>query len=181
MRPWYDPTTVGFLPLLETQPWQMSTAERAYLVLLVSQLRPRHAVEVGSGGSTIAMEQFARRLTVVDPNPTDAVVELKGVELVQARSQDVLAGLITPDVDFVLIDGDHGFDAVTSDLTACLDQPKHARVVLMHDTADAVCREAIDGAGLDDCPWVHHVDLDVVPGHGGWGGLGVVHLNLVPR
>ncbi|MEL7210001.1 MAG: hypothetical protein AAGK32_17510, partial [Actinomycetota bacterium] len=65
-----DPTKIGLLSLLETEPWQMSTAERAYLVLLLSQLRPRRAVEVGSGGSTIVLAEFARRLTVVDPCPS---------------------------------------------------------------------------------------------------------------
>jgi hypothetical protein len=175
---WYDPTSVGLLPLLDTEPWQMSTAERAYFVLLLSQLRPRRAIEVGSGGSTVILEKFCRKVTVVDPYPSPAIADL-AVRVVEAPSQDVLARLVKPNVEFVLIDGDHGPEAVAADVRACLGQPKRGRVLLLHDTGNSICREAIESVDLAATPWVHHVDLDAVPGVDGWGGLGVVHLNWI--
>ena len=182
----------GTARLLTTEPWHMSMGERAYLVLLLSQFRPRFAVEVGSGASTVVLTEFSERVVVVDPTPSDLLAGLsrrrgrrRGLKVVRKPSQTHLARVMKPEVDFVLIDGDHDPAVVRSDIeTVLASRPSEGRLLLMHDVGDEACRSGIEAVDWDGCPWVHHVDLDVVlppADNTAWGGFGIAHLYPEPR
>lgn len=183
----------GHARLLDVEPWQMSMAERAYLVLLLSQMRPAKAVEVGSGGSTVVLAEFCKELTVVDPEPSPLLEPLRrgrlrnrrGVRVVEGPSQQHLAAELTPEVDLVLIDGDHAREMIRQDVQTVLDaRPAKQRLVLLHDTANPECRAGMEAADWEACPWVHFVSLDQIeapPSNPHWGGLGVAHLYAHPR
>lgn len=157
----------------------MNMAERAYLVMMLDHLRPTHAVEVGSGPSTLVIAEMAKRVTVVDPYPSDLIP--RGVKVVKRPSQRALRRIVRPGVDFVLIDGDHSPEAVRIDVDSCLSRPSKNRMLVMHDTGNDDCRAGIEASGLRDCEWVHHVDLDIAPPRDGWGGLGIAKMHHDPR
>jgi hypothetical protein len=181
------------LPFFEDAVCQMSFGERAALAGLLSALRPRTAVEVGTyeGGSLRVLAAFSDRVHTIDLfdlvpdrdhyrnvsfHTGDSAVELPALlaELTRAGTA----------VDFALIDGDHSSDGVHRDLLAVLDSPAaRSAVIVLHDTMNPEVRAGIERAGLSERPTVVYYELDFVPGYefaGGhfdgqvWGGLGLV-------
>ena len=84
-------------------------------------------------------------------------------------------------LNFVLIDADHSAEGVRRDIETLIQRPRPPRerlFILMHDSANLECRRGISSAGWAACPYVHHVELDFVPGqiveHGTRDGRGEV-------
>lgn len=172
---------------------QMSFGERAALAGLLSQLKPRRAVEIGTyeGGSLRLISTHSRHVYTFDLD--DLVLDkrrLSNVSFHQGDSKVTLPPVLaryaagSVSVDFVLIDGDHSAEGVRGDLMNVLDSPAcHRTVIVLHDTMNAGVRAGIESAGLASDPRVVYVELDFVPGyefrggdfdHQRWGGLGLV-------
>lgn len=156
--------------------WWMSHAERCAILHVLSQAKAPAAIEVGTaqGG---CLDQIRRHVDFavsidIDPEvgktlaPVMANVEFfcgnskglipKAFELCAQRGKAV---------GFVLIDADHSYDAVQADIHAVLQhKPTRPVWILMHDSSDHICRNAIAQARWLESPFVHAVDLDFVPG-----------------
>jgi hypothetical protein len=171
----------------------MSFGERAALEGLLSELKPRVAVEIGTfkGGSLRRIAAHSRHVDSFDLY--DLVVDKRAFRNVRfftgdskARVPPVLARYAEQGVavDFVHIDGDHSADGVRADLMNILTSPACARtVIVLHDAMNAEVRSGIESVGLAGHPRVVYVELDFVAGYefvGGswhgqrWGGLGLV-------
>jgi hypothetical protein len=156
-------------------PWKMTVAERFILLGLLDHLRPSCAIEVGTagGGSLQVLSAAAGKVYSLDIDPTtpDRLRGFPNVEFRIGDSRETLPRLLdelraqrTP-YPFVLIDGDHRADGVRRDIGCLLTAPPPTRTyVLMHDSFNPDCREGIRTAGWEACPFVHEVELDVVPG-----------------
>src|SRR5205823_14273277 len=61
-----------FVDEREPQIWQMTSAERATLFFLLSQINPQCSIEIGSakGGSLAVLSQFSQIVYSRDINPT---------------------------------------------------------------------------------------------------------------
>ncbi len=181
------------LPFFDDAVCQMSFGERAALAGVLSSLRPRTAVEVGTyeGGSLGVLAAFADCVHTIDL--FDLVSDRGAYPNVRFRHGDSaveLPGLLSEleatgtAVDFALIDGDHSSEGVHRDLLAVLGSPVcAATVILLHDTMNPEVRAGIERAALSARPEVVYYELDFVPGYefsGGhfdgqvWGGLGLV-------
>jgi hypothetical protein len=66
---------------------------------------------------------------------------------------------------FVLIDGDHSTEGVRSDINAVLRyKPIRPLYIVFHDSFHPQCREGILGASWQQCPYIHYVEVDYIPG-----------------
>jgi hypothetical protein len=91
--------------------------------LLDREVRPEHTtLETGAGRSTLVfLRKSVRRHIAIQPDPVefdgirqfcrDHEVPLENLEPILARSQDYLTHANLPELDTVLIDGDHSFPA----------------------------------------------------------------------
>ena len=94
------------------------------------------------------------------------------VHFIAGKSWEVLPDLLKKISDeqlrlgFILIDGDHTSEGVRNDINAILRNynPIGRLVILFHDSFNPVCRKGILQAGWADCPFVHYVDIDYIPG-----------------
>ena len=124
--------------------WGTSMAQMVSLfVPVLDAVGAVRVVEVGAyGGDLTAVlaawaEGSGARVVAVDPSPQPALVELAQsnphVELVQEKSLDALGGM--SDVDAVVIDGDHNYYTVLSELRLLAESAKAGSfpLVLMHD------------------------------------------------
>jgi hypothetical protein len=176
------------IPLLAAPDWQMSFGERAALEGVLSQLRPRLAVEVGSaeGGS---LRRIARHSACVHSfdlvPPAPGVAQRPNVTLHTGDSHRLLRewlSTVGAPLDFALVDGDHSRKGVGTDLAQLLDAACAQRtVVLLHDSAHPETRDGILDA-LHGRP-VAYCDLDFYPGYTfargsfadeRWGGLALL-------
>jgi hypothetical protein len=182
--------------------WQMSMAERATVLYLLSRMRQKEiAIEVGTyrGGFLRVLERhFARAYSLdVDHSQVWGRQELGRRGHVEWREGDsratlpqVLAELRGQPVNLILIDGDHEAAVVAEDIrNVLLFVPVAPLVVLMHDSWYGPTREAINGAPWHLSPYVQSVEKDLVPGElvGGprgnffVGGLAMALLDPTPR
>lgn len=192
-------------PNVPTRNWQMLTSERMALTGLLARLRPRHALEVGVyyGGSLSLIAQFCDRVWALDNDPAvpTRFSIPPNVELRIGDAAEVLASMLdeldAADValNFVLIDADHSAGAVRRDIEAVIHRPAPVRepmFIVMHDSGNPECRRGIYTADWASCPFVHHVELDFVPGQiiehairddrsEVWGGLALAYLSPQPR
>jgi hypothetical protein len=168
--------------------------EMACFQSLLSHLRPRCAVEIGtSTGSTFELiHRHSQSAISIDPNP-DVKARLQGrfpdAEFITATSSQALSPLLarlkrdSVPLEFVFVDGNHTEDFVREDIQTLLKyQPVSKLVVVMHDSFNPGCRRGILGVDWNSNPWCHFVDVDFSPGvlHPDaairgqmWGGLGV--------
>jgi Methyltransferase domain len=189
------PEAVDFrtIPLLHDPLWQMSFGERAALEGLLSQLKPRLSIELGTaqGGSLERIAFHSERVhtfDLIDPpinRASYANVEFHVGDSHEALP-DELARLVTEGrtVDFALVDGDHSADGVRQDLEDLLASPAVANtIIVLHDTVNEMVRAGIEQVHLEAFPKVAYVELDFVAGymfrepsllHELWGGLGLV-------
>lgn len=157
--------------------WQMSAAERATIFYLFGKMPSRRvAIEVGSfkGGFTHVLSRHFEKVYSLDIDHRNIVgrEQLANVEWVTGDSATTLPALIDKinrsrkeHVDFVLIDGDHAFGAVLSDINSVLRlRPRDEVVVLLHDSWYKPTRDAINVADWNGCPFVHLVEKDFVAG-----------------
>jgi len=155
--------------------WQMDPAERLALTGLLEHLRPELSVEIGSkyGGSLAVLSRYSKRVVSfdIDPEVPTRLSRFSNVEFVIGDSRktlpEVLRRLRTEGsaVSFALVDGDHTADGVREDCRAFLaERPLSTLYVLMHDSLNPDVRRGIAGAGWEACPFVHALELDMVPG-----------------
>jgi SAM-dependent methyltransferase len=192
-------------PNVLTTNWQMLTSERMALTGLLARLRPRHAVEVGVyyGGSLSLIAQFCERVWAVDidpevparfPIPPNVDLRVGDAAGLLANMLDELDAIGVA-VNFMLIDADHTAGGVQRDIETVIHRPAPPRepmIIVMHDSGNPECRRGINSADWASCPYVHHVELDFVPGQiiehairddrsEVWGGLALAYLSPQPR
>ncbi len=157
--------------------WQMSSSERLTVIALLDQIRPQLSLEIGTyrGGSLQVLSHFSQRVLSVDVRP-EVPIELAGrfsnVAFHTGNSSEVLPQVvselnrnrITP--GFILIDGTHSTEGVRTDINSVLGlKPTKEVVVLLHDSFNPGCRQVMRDAARHECPYVHEVELDFVPGN----------------
>ncbi len=192
-------------PDVLTVEWQMLPVERMALTGLLSRIRPRNALEIGTyyGGSLSLIAQFSERVWAVDIDPEvpqrfrippNVDLRIGNAEgLVDRMLNELEAADIA--LNFILIDADHSTDGVRRDIEIVIQRkipPKENCFILMHDSGNPQCRRGIMTADWSSCPYVHYVELDFVPGqiieHTAqdsrsevWGGLAMAYLSPEPR
>jgi cephalosporin hydroxylase len=187
--------------------WNMENYERMTLMALLGWLKPQVSIEVGTreGGCTSVLATYSQKVYTldIDPSCAESVRELPNAELVIGSSADTLPGVIKritdagESLEFALIDGDHSELGVRRDIEALLAyKPLRPCYIVMHDSFNPFCRQGMIDTPWSDCPYVHKVDLDFVPGRmfhpdekwftlaigkEMWGGLGLAVLRPEPR
>lgn len=177
---------------LDHHQWQMSWAERCALIVLLQELKPQCAIEVGTaqGGSLSVLAEYCQKVYSLDIDPLckqRLQKNFPNVEFVIGNSEETLPSLIellkkrgeTP--GFVLIDGDHRTESVKRDIESILTfHPGRPLYIVMHDSFNPGCRRGILEAAWEDNPYVHSVELDFIQGgfcadleffRQMWGGL----------
>jgi hypothetical protein len=161
--------------------WLMSQVERQWLLSTAESVAPRRAVEVGAGGSTLALARYSKRVTSIDKrrHPALRAAAPRNVRLWHGKSRWLLPlAMRLPGVDLVLIDGDHNFLGARDDVNDVLRfRPDGDRLLVMHDVSNEQCRAGIEAAEWSSCPWIVDIDLDVIESDTGWGGIGVARLH----
>jgi hypothetical protein len=156
--------------------WQMTNCERFALSGLLKRLQPKLSLEIGTymGGSLQVLARFSEAVISVDIDPGVAARLAGKFPNVEFRSGD--SSRLLPDlvrelneqkrpVGFVLIDGDHSAAGVRRDIEALLElQPQQQVVFVLHDSFNPACREGMRTANWAKSPFVHHVELDFIPG-----------------
>jgi hypothetical protein len=172
---------------------QMSFGERAALEGILSELAPRLALEIGTaeGGNLRRIANRSQHVHSIDLSHEPAGTDLPlNVELHTGDSSHVLPALLTQfeqsgqALDFVLVDGDHSYEGVRSDLELLLASTCSTRtVILVHDTMNPEVRAGIASGAFHERPAVVYYELDFVPGYvyrrgtardTAWGGLGLI-------
>jgi len=155
---------------------QMTTCEWMALQHILSGLRTKRAVEVGTykGGSLQVLAHFCECVDSIDIDPSiaNSLANLFcNVTFHTGSSAELLPSVLRSDgkgcepVGFVLIDGDHSTEGVRRDINAVLSVPPSCEmVVLMHDAFNPDCRAGILSANWQLCPHVHEVEIDYIPG-----------------
>jgi hypothetical protein len=177
--------------MFDDRVWQMSLGERAAVEGVLSQLRPKLAIEIGSmeGACLRRIAAHAGEAHSFDLSPPSLPVP-DNVTLHTGDSHELLPQFLDElveqgrDVDFVMVDGDHSSGGVRQDVEDLLNSRALARcVILVHDTANERVRRGLDGVHFEAWPKVAHVELDWVPGrlfaepalrNELWFGLGLV-------
>ncbi|MGZ6644962.1 MAG: class I SAM-dependent methyltransferase [Solirubrobacteraceae bacterium] len=164
------------LPVVSADRWQMQQGERFALDGLLSQLRPRLAIEVGTfeGGSLRRIAAHAEHVHAFDLDPKVAALadELDNVSFHIGDSTELLPRLLADlgreggHVDFALIDGAHTREAVRGDGAALLAaEACRQTVIVFHDSANVAVRAGLEDLDLPDHPKVALALLDCVPGY----------------
>jgi Methyltransferase domain len=179
--------------------WQMTYGERFALEGLLSQLKPRLAIETGTaqGGSLRRIAAHTDEVHAFDlvPAVADLAEELPNAHFHIGDSAILLPQVLSEfesaerHVDFALIDGDHSFEGVQRDTRAILDSAacRHT-VIVFHDAANDEVRGGLEAMDLPSHPRVALCMLDFVPGYicvaghatyplAIWNGLGLVVLD----
>jgi hypothetical protein len=177
--------------IFEDGVWQMSRGERSAVEGLLSQLKPKLAIEIGSmeGACLRRIAAHANEVHSFDLTPP-TLAQPDNVVLHTGDSHELLAPLLAElaeqdrNVEFVIVDGDHTPEGVRRDLEDLLDSTAVARtVILIHDTANERVRRGIEAVRFAAWPKVAHVELDWIPGqlfaeprlrNELWFGLGLV-------
>lgn len=156
--------------------WQMTSCERFALQSLLRDLRPVLALEIGTyrGGSLQVLSHYSQFVISVDIDPKVEQLlsgKFSNVRFIAGDSSDCLPELVRKlneskqPVGFILVDGDHSSEGVRRDIEALLELiPQQQIVILMHDSFNPGCRRGMRTADWEKSPYVHHVELDFIPG-----------------
>lgn len=187
------PLAAAPVPMWADEVCQMSFGERAALEGILSQRKPRLAIEIGTyeGGSLRFLAAHCGHVHTLDLY--DLVEDRAAYGNVTFHTGDsklllpeLLGRLETErrEVDFALVDGDHSAEGVRTDLANLLNSSSTgSTLILLHDTMNEETRAGIERVELSAHPKVVYHELDFVPGYefvGGhfdgqvWGGLGIV-------
>jgi hypothetical protein len=177
--------------IFEVDPWQMSFGERAALEGVLSQVKPRLALEIGTaeGGSLARIAAYSDEVHSIDIVRCPAS-QPDNVTLHVGDSHELLPKLLgrfaseSRTIDFVLVDGDHSRAGVRQDLIDLLSSPAASRtVIVLHDTFNGEVRAGITDVDFASYPDVALVELDMTGGYMArtgpfagqlWGGIGLV-------
>lgn len=185
--------------------WEMSTAEQFTLAGMLNSLRPEVAIEIGThfGGSLQVLAAYCGKVHSIDIDPevqAQLASRFDRVRFHTGSSRDHIPKVLSEierageKLGFVLVDGDHTAAGVQSDIESLLrHRPKVPLHIVLHDSFNPDCRKGMRRAAWSDCPYIHAVDLDFVPGtfhataSGGafarsmWGGFAWALLKPEPR
>lgn len=184
------------------RPWMMHLSERAGFVQILRHRRPPVAIEIGvhQGGSLGVTAHYSEKVYGLDlacPEKETLTGLWPNAEIREGDSRKTLPALLAElqatgaELGFALVDGDHSAEGVTADLDHLLAwQPRAPLWIVMHDSFNPACRAGMRAARWEECPYVHSVNLDYVPGaliappdrsDPMWGGLGLALLLPEPR
>jgi hypothetical protein len=156
--------------------WQMTNCERLALIALLKRLQPILSIEVGTylGGSLQVLSRFSESVISVGIDPgvaTRLAGKFSNVEFRSGNSTELLPHLVQElneqkrPVGFILVDGDHSEWGVRRDIDVLLDlQPQRETTLIFHDSFNPDCRRGMRTANWTKSPFVHHVELDFIPG-----------------
>lgn len=154
----------------------MTNCERFALASLVERVRPPVSLEVGTylGGSLQVLAKYSQRVISVDIDPAVGnrlLGKFNNVEFKTGDSKTCLEQVVaelndsSEAVGFVLIDGDHSREGVCRDINTILKiVPRQRCLIILHDSFNPECREGMRMAAWSECPYVHYVELDFIPG-----------------
>jgi hypothetical protein len=180
------------LDLLEAEGWQMVGGERAALEGVLSRMRPRLAIEIGTadGGSLRCLARHCEEVHSFDLHHGEQIARLANVELHTGDSHALLTQTLATFgrdgrvVEFALVDGDHTTEGVRRDVEDLLSSDAVRRtVILAHDACNPEVRAGLEHVDYAACGKVSMVDLDFVSGHLSragpfanqlWGGLALI-------
>jgi Methyltransferase domain len=170
--------------------WQMAPGERAAVEGLLAQICPAVAIEIGTaqGGSLRRIAHYSDEVHAFDLAPEVDRGEFPNVTFHVGDSHHLLPRVLEDlaregrNVDFALVDGDHGPAGARHDLEALLRSPAlRQSTIVMHDTMNEGVRGAFERIDWDAYGKVAFADLCFVQldqslsGLGErWGGLGLV-------
>ncbi|MGV3580263.1 class I SAM-dependent methyltransferase [Brevundimonas sp.] len=184
------------------QDWHMQYSERVALHYILSRINPDVSIEIGTFrcGSLGPISRASKNVYTfdIDPNQHRNKAQFPNVEFITGNSAHTLPPIIEylnkseRELEFILVDGSHEEEGVRLDLVECLKyRPKKSpTMIVMHDSSNPVVRAGIKKAPWQECPYVHALDLDFVPGMlynradiAGeiWGGLAVALMLPQPR
>ncbi|MCP4778522.1 MAG: class I SAM-dependent methyltransferase, partial [Planctomycetaceae bacterium] len=185
--------------------WQMTRCEKYAFEKLLQIADAEVAIEIGTykGGSLQLISQHAEHVYSLDISPTcreELASQFANVDFRTGDSKALIADVLDEirqrgsRLGFVLIDGDHTTEGVRGDINAVLQHvPDRDMYVVFHDSFNPPAREGILSAAWQDCPYVHFVEVDYVPGvyhhqafdtapaRSMYGGLAVALLKPEPR
>jgi len=156
--------------------WQMTRCEKFGLASLLQAAQPEVAIEIGTykGGSLQLISVHSTKTYSIDisPVPRETLSDhFRNVELLTGESNLLVPEVLKKitgrgeDLGFVLIDGDHSTEGVRSDIEALLHhEPTTPVYVVIHDSFHPPCRKGILDASWQECPFVHYVEVDFIPG-----------------
>lgn len=165
---------------------------------LVELSQAEVAIEIGThkGGSLQVLSPHAKKVYSIDIDPgckERLGSRFSNVDFRTGDSKQLIATVLKEihnngeTLGFVLIDGDHSTEGVRADINAVLKDhvPTRPVYILFHDSFNPPCRDGILTAAWQECPYVHFVEVDFIPGvfHAQafddatagsmWGGLSV--------
>lgn len=185
--------------------WQMTRCEKYAFEKLLQIADTEVAIEIGTykGGSLQLISRNAEHVYSLDISPTckeELGSQFTNVDFRTGDSKALIADVLDEirqrgsQLGFVLIDGDHTTEGVRGDINAVLQHvPDRDMYVVFHDSFNPPAREGILSAAWQDCPYVHFVEVDYVPGvyhdqafdtapaRSMYGGLAVALLKPEPR
>ncbi|MCH2211523.1 MAG: class I SAM-dependent methyltransferase [Fuerstiella sp.] len=155
--------------------WQMTRCEKLAFASILDAAAPEIAIEIGTykGGSLQLISRKSKQVYSLDIASLDDTLakHFDNVEFRTGPSQQLLPALLRQiqeerqPLGFVLIDGDHSTEGVRQDINAVLQyEPIRPLYIVFHDSFHPPCREGILSASWQDCPWVHYVEVDFIPG-----------------
>jgi predicted O-methyltransferase YrrM len=165
--------------------WQMSAAERMAMFYILDRMPKKDiAIEIGSykGGCTRVLSQQFKKVVSIDIDHTAIAGKdaYENVDWLTGMSTDMLpvAFGTYKDVDFIIVDGDHGYDGAYKDLMLCIESNA---IILVHDAAySETARAIMDFKELN--AETHIVDIKFVPGEpfgeGLIGGFAIIYRKM---
>jgi hypothetical protein len=156
--------------------WQMTRCEKYCFASLVEYSKSEVAIEIGTykGGSLQVISAHAKKVYSLDIDPgckEQLGHRFPNVDFRTGDSKQMIAAVLEnirrngEKLGFVLIDGDHTTDGVRGDINAVLNHvPERPVYVVFHDSFHPQSREGILQADWLQCPYVHFVEVDFIPG-----------------
>jgi hypothetical protein len=177
--------------------WQMRYGERCALEGILTWVKPRVSIEIGTaaGGSLyhVAAASTEVHSFDIDPDVTRLADQFDNVEFHVGDSSELLPQTLRllegsqKQVDFALIDGDHSTEGVQRDAQALLESEACTKtVIVFHDAANDEVRAGLEEMRFHQHPHVALAVLDFIPGYlvkSGtrhlqiWNGLALVILD----
>ena len=156
--------------------WLMTDAERSALAVLLSNLRPECAIEIGTykAGSLGILSKYSNRVYSIDIDPSfraEYCNIFPNVKFIVGNSQEVLPALLEDiqrnkePLGFILVDGNHSGKGIRIDIENILRfSPSQPLIIIMHDSFNPECRKGILTANWSSNPYVQMLELDYVVG-----------------